>query len=169
MNPLPPRSLFRHCPRCAAPLPTPSDDPRLHCEACGLVYYLNSAVAVAVFAARKDGRVVFLRRSRPPAMGRWAPPGGFIDIGEAAEAAAARELREETGLAIDSLRFLGSWPNRYEFKEVVYPVLDLFFTARAIDPDRARPIEEAEELAWLHPLDVDPASMAFPSMTSALI
>lgn len=170
MNALPPRALFRHCPRCAAPLPPPAPDavPCLRCEACGLVYYLNPAVAVAVFASREDGRALFIRRSRDPARGRWAPPGGFIDAGETAEAAAAREAREEVGLVVHDLRFLGSWPNRYAFREVEYPVLDLFFAARAANPADASLREEADEIAWLPPRDVDPATMAFPSMAAAL-
>lgn len=170
MNPLPPRLLFRHCPRCAAPVPPLAHEaaPCLRCTACGLVYHLNPAVAVAVFAARDDGRALFIRRSREPARGRWAPPGGFIDVGETAEAAAAREAREEVGLVVQELRFLGSWPNRYAFREVEYPVLDLFFAARAANPADAAPREEAEEVAWLHPRDVDPSTMAFPSMASAL-
>ena len=167
MKVLPPRFLFRHCPRCAETLP-PGDALPIRCNACDLVYYLNPAVAVAVFAARPDGRVLFLRRSREPAMGRWAPPGGFIDMGETAEQAAVREVREEVALAIDSLAFIGSWPNRYPFKEVEYPVLDLFFSARAPRPEEATAVEEAEELAWLDPRDVDPDSMAFSSTASAL-
>lgn len=167
MKALPPRALFVHCPRCARALP-PGDGARMECGHCGWVYYLNPTVAVAVFAARDDGRVLFLRRSREPARGRWAPPGGFIDFDEAAEAAAAREVREEVALEVGDLRFLGSWPNRYAFGGVEYRVLDLFFTARAVNPSAATAVEEAEELAWVHPMEMEPASMAFPSMTAAL-
>ena len=167
MKALPPRASFVHCPRCAKALP-PGDGARMECGHCGWVYYLNPTVAVAVFAARDDGRVLFLRRSREPGLGRWAPPGGFIDFDETAEAAAGRELREEVALAIDGLRFLGSWPNRYEHRGVAYRVLDLFFTARALNPAGATMLEEAEALAWVHPRDMDPELMAFPSMTSAL-
>ncbi|MFM8419100.1 MAG: NUDIX hydrolase [Verrucomicrobiota bacterium] len=167
MQALPPRALFVHCPRCAQALP-PGNEARMHCGHCGWVYYLNPTVAVAVFAARDDGRVLFLRRSREPARGRWAPPGGFIDFNETAEAAAAREVREEVALEVGDLRFLGSWPNRYAFGGVEFRVLDLFFTARAVNPSAATVVEEAEELAWVHPTEMEPAAMAFPSMTAAL-
>ena len=47
-----------------------------------------------------DGRVVLIRRARPPLMGEWSIPGGAVEVGEHLEAAVRRELREETGLAV---------------------------------------------------------------------
>lgn len=46
-----------------------------------------------------DEQIVLIRRCNPP-LG-WALPGGFVDYGEAIEAAAAREAQEETGLRIE--------------------------------------------------------------------
>ena len=46
----------------------------------------------------RPGAVLLVRRARPPAMGEWSIPGGAQELGETAEAAARRELREETGL-----------------------------------------------------------------------
>jgi 8-oxo-dGTP diphosphatase len=46
----------------------------------------------------RPGAVLLVRRGRPPAQGQWSIPGGAQDLGETAEAAARRELREETGL-----------------------------------------------------------------------
>lgn len=49
-------------------------------------------------ALLKPGAVLLVRRAKPPAAGSWSLPGGAQELGETAEAAARRELREETGL-----------------------------------------------------------------------
>ena len=53
--------------------------------------------AVGVVCIRDD-QVLLIRRGQPPRMGEWSLPGGRIEFGERVEAAALRELREETGV-----------------------------------------------------------------------
>ncbi|AMV36989.1 NUDIX domain-containing protein [Planctomyces sp. SH-PL62] len=45
-------------------------------------------------------QTLLIRRGKPPFEGRWAIPGGFLDMEEDAEAGARRELEEETGLVV---------------------------------------------------------------------
>lgn len=57
-------------------------------------------IAVSVAARNPEtGEFLLVRRGRPPAQGLWAFPGGRVDFGERLEAAARRELAEETGLS----------------------------------------------------------------------
>ncbi len=58
--------------------------------------------AVSV-AARRDDRFLLVKRLLPPAQGLYAFPGGRVEPGETREAAARRELMEETGLAAGAL------------------------------------------------------------------
>lgn len=162
---VPPPRLFRHCPRCAAPRPVPSVGAvPVECEACGLVYFLNPAVAAAALVSDPRGRLLFFRRLREPKLGMLAAPGGFLDPGETVEVGVRREAREEVGLELANVRYLTSCPNVYEYKGVAYPVLDLVFAADAVDPESATSSAEAGELVWLAPEEIDPAALAFESL-----
>jgi len=70
------------------------------CGRCGFVFYLGPKL-VAGAIAELDGGIVLIQRSIEPGYGRWTFPGGFVERGEVAESAAARETLEETGLEIE--------------------------------------------------------------------
>jgi ADP-ribose pyrophosphatase YjhB (NUDIX family) len=114
------------------------------------------------------GAVLMLRRAKDPARGRLAIPGGFIDIGETAENALRRETREEVGLELGEPSYLCSQINSYAYEGVTYPVLDFFFTASALAPEAAQPLDGVESFEWTMPDRVNPDEIAFPSIRRAL-
>lgn len=161
-----PSDLFHHCPRCGAA--GHAGAVPFRCAACGLVLYFNPAVAAAAWVYDAAGHVLMIRRARDPARGKLAIPGGFIDPGETADAALRREIREEVGLEVEGVAYLTSFPNRYHYKDVTYPVLDLVFTARAVAPESARPLDGVSGIEWRRPADVAPDEVAFPSIVESL-
>jgi ADP-ribose pyrophosphatase YjhB (NUDIX family) len=55
----------------------------------------------------RDGRVLIVQRGKEPGRGIWSLPGGHVELGETALAAAQRELGEETGIAADLDHLVG--------------------------------------------------------------
>ncbi len=53
------------------------------------------------------GRLLLIKRKGAPFKGHYALPGGFVELGETVEAAAQRELKEETGVTVKSQRLVG--------------------------------------------------------------
>jgi 8-oxo-dGTP diphosphatase len=107
------------------------------------------AVSAAVF---RDGRVLIVRRARPPAHGLYTLPGGGVELGETLQEAIIREVREETGLAIAPLALVGfreaiacDAAGRVERHFVILP-----FAARWIAGEVALS-EELAEAHWREP------------------
>src|SRR5262249_23095956 len=74
--------------------------PRL-CAACGNITYRNP-LPVAVVLVPVDAGLLAIRRGIEPQLGKWAFPGGYVDLGESWQEAGAREVFEETGLRISA-------------------------------------------------------------------
>jgi 8-oxo-dGTP diphosphatase len=62
------------------------------------------AVSAAIV---RDGRVLVVRRARPPAQGLFTLPGGVVEAGETMVEAVVREVREETGIAVEPVTLAG--------------------------------------------------------------
>ncbi|HOY38804.1 MAG TPA: NUDIX hydrolase [Bacteroidales bacterium] len=68
-------------------------------------------VDMVVIATSVSHSVLLIRRKNEPFAGRWALPGGFVDMNESLEIAAARELLEETGLSLANLEQFKAYGN----------------------------------------------------------
>jgi 8-oxo-dGTP diphosphatase len=104
-------------------------------------------VDIALFC-RSAGRaeVLLIKRAKEPFKGLWALPGGFVDRDESLEAAAARELKEETGLDGIRLEQVGAFgdPGRDPRGHTVSVVFAALLERRA----EAKADDDAEDARW---------------------
>lgn len=120
----------------------------------------------------QEGRLLLEKRAKEPRKGFLAFPGGFTDPDESAEEAAFRECQEEIGVKPESIRYLCSYPNNYEYKSVKYKTCDLFFTAQLPKDFTLRPQEkEVAGFEWVKIEtndDVEKYPLAFESAKKTL-
>lgn len=95
----------RFCPLCAGALSAAERGQR--CTSCGAAHHRDPKVGVGVVVHDARGRLLLVRRSVAPEIGRWSLPAGFLDAGEDPRTGAARECLEETGLRVHVGELLG--------------------------------------------------------------
>jgi NAD+ diphosphatase len=158
---------FNHCPACGSSDISFSDMKELVCRDCSFTYYQNVAAAAAAIL-EYDKKVVLIKRAREPGKGRLDLPGGFVNPKESAEEALRREIKEELKIEVGKLKYLGSYPNVYKYKGVVYHTCDLFFHSKidALGPEFDR--TEIEELLLVNPLEIPEDRIAFESVKMGL-
>ncbi len=98
----------KFCASCGAALALREREGQVRpvCPACGRVVFYDPKLVAVTIVSRGD-QVLMVCRAREPGYGLWSIPGGYVDRGEVVEAAAAREVWEETGLEIDIAGLLG--------------------------------------------------------------
>jgi 8-oxo-dGTP diphosphatase len=110
------------------------------------------AVSAAII---RDGKVLIVRRARPPAQDLFTLPGGAVETGERLTEAVIREVREETQLEIEPAALAG-------FREVIVRdksgrierhFVVLCFAARYVSGEPV-PNEELAEIRWMYPQEI---------------
>jgi ADP-ribose pyrophosphatase YjhB (NUDIX family) len=100
-----------YCSTCGAKYPQPTTRP-LTCPACATQVWANPIPVCVLLQPVRDGSrsgLLVIRRAVEPQVGRLALVGGFLEDHEDWRAGARREMREETGLEIDSGRLEPMW------------------------------------------------------------
>ncbi len=104
-------SVPRFCPHCGTDLREREVEGvrRPFCAGCERTIYRNPLPLARVAVVEADS-VLLIQRAHGADAGTWVLPGGHVDSAESLPAAAARELREETGIRVhpDALSLLGT-------------------------------------------------------------
>ena len=130
----------KYCASCAGRLQLSVTETALECPQCSRIFYPVLAPCIIVLISK--GEQILLARHVQHTSDIYTCIAGFIEAGETAEEAVAREIREEVGLTVKDIRYRGSqgWP---------YPnQLMLAFRAEYVSGDITVQKEELSEAAW---------------------
>jgi ADP-ribose pyrophosphatase YjhB (NUDIX family) len=151
------------CPTCGKPvvprLLEADHRPRLVCSD-GHITWRNPRLVVGTLPV-KAGRVYLARRAIEPGAGLWTYPGGFLEIGEAAQEGARRETEEETQLRIEVGRLIGAYSRPHA------GVVTLVYEATVVGGEPL-PGAETTEVAGFGPDEIPWSELAFTTVDSAL-
>jgi len=118
-----------------------------------------TADAVVFRFARGKARLLLVRRKHDPYKGDWAIPGGFIELDEELADAAARELKEETGLVnirLEQMRTFGTCGRDPRGRQITI----VFMGIAGSRQSRLKAGDDAAEARWFD-IDKLPKNMAF--------
>ena len=151
---------FQYCNKCGNKLYKMDNLTEKKCSFCYCSFFPNLAPAVMVLIQRNQE--VLLARSSYFKPGMYSAIAGFIDIGESAESAAHREVKEEVGVEISRLEYFGSqsWPFPNSFM--------IAFKAHYLKGECKIDNNEIEDAKWFS-LDNLPELPPYPSIARALI
>lgn len=106
---------------------------------------MRIVLAASAVITDGNGRVLLVQRVDPPDAGKWSVPGGRVEPGETTAEAAAREVREETGLEVAVGAELGRLRIPGPDDETVYDIVDHAATIVGGTPEAA---DDAGDVRW---------------------
>ena len=152
------RSLTHFCGRCGHELQEHAELTARQCPHCGNLIFPRIEPCIITVVSRQDGKILLAKHTQRN-QDIYACIAGFMEAGETAEHAVAREVMEETGLRIRNIRYFGSqsWP---------FPAqLMLGFTAELDGGELHLQAEELADARWFDrdncPASPPPGSIAY--------
>ena len=134
-------ATHQFCPRCGAATTAEQAGWIRRCERDGSEHYPRTDPAVIMAVVDADDRLLLARSAHWPE-GRFSVLAGFVEPGECFDAAVAREVEEEVGIAVEDITYLGNQPWPFPSSAMVG------FRARAATTE-LRPDEvEIAEARW---------------------
>lgn len=133
-------SRHRHCGVCGNPTESRAGGATRLCSTCGAEHFPRTDPAVIVLV--HDGDRCLLHRQPHWPAGMWSVLAGFVEPGESLEETVAREVHEETGVVVDSVRYLGSQP--WPFPSSVMVAFAARYAGGELTLDR----HELEDARW---------------------
>ena len=163
-----PLDKFLYCPVCGSKAFTIHNFKSKQCEACKFTYYANPCSATAVFIRNERGELLVARRGKEPAKGTLDLPGGFVDMEETVEDGMRREIKEETGLTVNEVKYLFSIPNQYLYSDMLIHTIDMFYEVH-VDND-VHPVadDDAAALEWMPMEQVNPKDFGLKSISQGV-
>ncbi len=163
-----PLQQFQFCPKCGSEHFLEHNEKSKKCSDCGFIYYFNSSAAVVAVIENSKGEILVARRAKDPAKDTLDLPGGFIDMYETAEEAVAREIKEETGLLINSCEYLFSIPNIYLYSGFEVHTVDIFFKCRVKEFNHLTAQDDVSELLFIAYNRINPADFGLISIRKGI-
>lgn len=136
----------------------------LSCPECGFQYFINSVAAVAALVTDEKGNLLLTTRGVEPHYGKLDLPGGFIDPGETAEEAVARELYEELGMEVKSVNYVGSSTNEYVYAGLSVFTLDLAFRVIPESVEGLKAMDDILDFRFYNFNEIDFSQIPAPSI-----
>ncbi len=159
--------IFDYCPSCGSRDIFFDDIKEFKCRACSFTYFHNVAAAVAAIL-KYDQKILLIERGQDPEKGKLDLPGGFVDPKESAEEGLKREIKEELNIDLSGPKYLGSCPNIYNYKGVLYHTCDLFFYSKIeVLPTKFNK-SEIGKLVLINPKEIPEDKFAFESIKTGL-
>jgi 8-oxo-dGTP diphosphatase len=115
-------------------------------------------VTVDTLVRDRRGRVLLVKRGRPPFLGIWALPGGFCEYGETTEECGARETLEETGVTVEIGKLLGVYSDPK--RDPRWHTVTVLYAARPLRGD-AKGSDDAAEARWFAKREIRRLELAF--------
>jgi NADH pyrophosphatase NudC (nudix superfamily) len=140
-----PFNILKFCPKCGSQDFNIAGERSLKCQSCGFHFYINASAAVAALVTDGNGRLMLVTRGVEPDYGKLDLPGGFVDHNESVEDAVKRELYEELGMKVKSMKYISSAPNEYIFSGFTVFTIDLAFEVIPESTDNLNPMDDILE------------------------
>ena len=151
-----PLAQFKYCPKCGSNRFVENNFKSKRCEDCGFIYYFNSCSSTIALIINEESELLVATRAHEPVKGTLDLPGGFVDMNETGEEAVIREVKEETGLDVEDVKYLFSILNIYVYSGFEVHTIDLVYLCKVSDTRVLKAEDDVANLEFIRISDLNP-------------